>query len=386
MATELPPRPRQLTVAAGVVIGGSVFLVAAVFDSLANVQSVETREQLQDVVSSAAGRELGVTLDQTVSAVQATLNLTAVCAAIAAVLGVFVLQRHRGARIGLTVLAVPLLLTAPLAGGFLGAVVAVASLTLWSGPAGDWYAGRPIRTPQVRGRRDRDEHPQPPAPPDTSSTSATVGPPGPPAASGPSTLDTSTTPEATQGFGTAVDPFAAAPPQEQAPSEHASAQPTQATPPGTPGPAPASVRLACFLTWGFSGLVSLLYLAALVALLVNRSAISDRVVDSPAWKNAGLPDDALVPMLWFGVLLFLAWSLGAVVLAWFTWRRHDWARYLLAVSAGLALLIGLIAFPVGLLHQIACAATIAGLFNARARAWFAGRGPAPTGQPPTKPW
>ncbi len=71
-------------VAAGVVIGGSVFLVAAVFDSLANLQSVDTREQMQHVITSSAGRDLGVTLDQAISAMRAALGVTAVCAAVAA--------------------------------------------------------------------------------------------------------------------------------------------------------------------------------------------------------------------------------------------------------------------------------------------------------------
>jgi hypothetical protein len=124
----------------------------------------------------------------------------------------------------------------------------------------------------------------------------------------------------------------------------------------------------------FSGSVALLYLAAAVVLLVDRSAVVDRVVSSPAWRDSGLDRGLLVPVLWVGVLLFLAWSLGAVVLAWFAWRRHDWARYLLAASAGMALLVAAIAFPVGLLHQLASAATVGALFAPRSRAWFAARG------------
>jgi hypothetical protein len=61
-----------------------------------------------------------------------------------------------------------------------------------------------------------------------------------------------------------------------------------------------------------------------------------------------------------------------VVLALFTWRRHNWARYLLAGSAGAALVAALFAFPVGFLHQLACALTIVGLFSARSREWFSG--------------
>jgi hypothetical protein len=379
--TETPPRPRQLVLAAGVVIGGSAFLVAAVFDSLSKLQSVDTRTQLREAVSSSTGKGMGITLDEATEALRVTLSLTGACAAVALVLGIFVLQRHRAARVALSIVAVPLLVTAPLVGGFLGAFVAVAALMLWNGPAGDWYAGRPIRQPAApRGGAPQDRSSfgsrstppvdlsSPPVPP-------AVTPPAGGAHDVPSTRETSTAPEATPGFGEAApDPLAAPSP---APAEwpygvSGRGQQGQVTVPAPPASAPPTpVRVACLLTWTFSGSVTLMYLAGVVALIFDRGAIVDRVVASPAWRQAGVNDDVLVPLLWVGVLLFLAWSLGAVVLAYFTWRRHDWARYLLAVSAGLALLVGAIAFPVGILHQLACAATIGTLFAPRSRAWFA---------------
>ena len=77
-----------------------------------------------------------------------------------------------------------------------------------------------------------------------------------------------------------------------------------------------------------------------------------------------------MPALWLGVLMFLGWALGACVLAWFTWRRHNWARWLLATSAAAAFVAGLFAFPVGLLNQLAAALTIVGLFLSTSRTWF----------------
>jgi hypothetical protein len=376
--------------AAGVVIGGSAFLVAAVFDSLSNLQTVQTRTQLREAVTSSAGKDLGITLDQALDAMRAALSLTAVCAAIALVLGIFVLQRHRGARVALSIVAVPLLVTAPLVGGFLGAFVAVAALMLWNGPAGDWYAGRPIRQPAGQGGAGRPSGQgrssllSRPTPPNHPEAPPAAPPPASDPLDAPSTRETSTAPEATRGFGAATDPSAPPAVDAPAPSPYATSawgQPTSADPAAAPVPTP--VRVACLLTWTFSGSVALMYLAGVVALLVDRAAIVNRVVDTPAWRDAGVDKDLLVPLLWFGVLLFLAWSLGAVVLAWFTWRRHDWARYLLAVSAGLALLVGAIAFPVGILHQLACAATIGSLFSPGSRAWFSNRGRRPG--PPSGP-
>ena len=124
-------------------------------------------------------------------------------------------------------------------------------------------------------------------------------------------------------------------------------------------------------TWVFSGLVALVYFALLFVLVVARDDIVDYVTGLPEWQQSNLSSDMLTPVLWLGSLLFLAWSVGAMVLAWFTWRRHNWARYLLAASAGVSLLASAFAFPVSLLHIVACIATIACLFTARARAWFA---------------
>lgn len=137
------------------------------------------------------------------------------------------------------------------------------------------------------------------------------------------------------------------------------------------GARPAPVTLACLLTWGFAGVVSLLYLVVLLALVVAQDEMIDVVVATPEWEQANLDPDLLGPVLWVGCLMFLGWALGALVLAWFTWRRHNWARFTLAASAGVAVLVSLFAFPFGLLHAAACGVTVWALFSAKAREWFA---------------
>jgi hypothetical protein len=136
-------------------------------------------------------------------------------------------------------------------------------------------------------------------------------------------------------------------------------------------PMPVLVRLACILTWVFSGIVALIYVVMLFVLVVAKDAIVDYVTGLPEWQQSNLQPGVLMPVLWLGSLMFLAWSVGALVLAWFTWRRQSWARYLLAASAGAAFLAGLFAFPVSLVHLAACVVAIVGLFTARSRAWFA---------------
>ena len=152
--------------------------------------------------------------------------------------------------------------------------------------------------------------------------------------------------------------------------------PTATTPaPGVtwgtdPSAVPVPVKIACILTWVFSGLVALMYAGVLVALIAVRDQIVDYVVDTPEWQRSELQQDILVPVLWLGVLMFLGWAVGACVLAFFTWRRHNWARWLLATSAAATFVVGMFAFPVGILHQLAAVLTIVGLFLSTSRTWF----------------
>ncbi|MCW2867115.1 MAG: hypothetical protein JWR20_1303 [Marmoricola sp.] len=133
---------------------------------------------------------------------------------------------------------------------------------------------------------------------------------------------------------------------------------------------PTGVRLACLATWVFSGVAALAHVAFMVLLVADPSAPVDYVVSQPSWQQFQVPREALLPAMWVYAVGMVAWSLAACGLAYFTWRRHDWARWLLATSAVLAFVIALTAFPVGMLHQLACALTVGGLFNAASRAWF----------------
>jgi hypothetical protein len=400
--SEPSARPRQLTVAGGFVIAGSVILLFAIFDAITNLQSVDTRDEVSRMLSQ-TGNGLGLTVSETLSGMRFGLMVAAACAAASAVLGIFVLQRHRGARVALSVLAVPILLTSPLTGGVLGALVAMATLALWSGPARDWFAGRPVREPLASARREREEPTPRPAPredfpppaPPPSTGPVPTAPSDRPAPEGPSASDvsteqTSTLPPATPGFGrpsahqasgAAPQPWAALPP---APADWSAPGPRTSPPSPVPVPVPVPVKVACLLTWVFAGVVALMYAVVLGALVVAKDQVVDYVVSSPEWDRANLDSDLILPVLWLGCLMFFAWAAGAVVLAWFTWRRHNWARYLLVGSAGAAMVAALFAFPVGLFHQAACAATIAGLFSVRAREWFARptRGPGPPYGPP----
>lgn len=390
-------RPRQLTMAGWFVVVGSVFLVASVFDSVANLNSVDTRQSVTDALTTGSGAGLGLSVGTALTLMRVGLTVAAVCAAAAAVAGFFVLRRHRGARLLLAVLAVPLLVTAPLTGGLMGALVVAATMTMWNGQARDWFAGRPVRQAQPLGGRgpqgggttaprkanpfdqhgdlgagpehmpgqqpDQQSGPQPDRDPQSSSApDASSGSATPPSVAFPSRQ-----PAATPGFGALRpdDRSVLTDPRGPQPGSHPGAPGDQAA-----GPVPPGVKIACYATWVFSGIALVMSVVAMVVLATNPDVFVTPLVGDPSFERFAVPRESIVPSLWLLAVLGAGWCLGACVLAGFTWRRHDWARWLLAFSAGFAFLLALAAFPVGMIHQLACALTIGGLFNATTRAWF----------------
>ena len=95
--------------------------------------------------------------------------IAAGCATAAVILGYQVLRRSRTARIGLTVLAVPLLFSGMVTGGFLSSIVVACALLLWLQPARDWFAGRAAPRPPGPG-------PSRPHPDDARGAAGAAGP------------------------------------------------------------------------------------------------------------------------------------------------------------------------------------------------------------------
>ena len=274
-------RPRQLTMAAGFVIGGSVFLMLTVFDSLTTLNSIETRDEITRMLNSPTGEGLGITMSQALASMRVGLMVAGACAAATAVLGIYVLKPNRGARLALSILAVPILLTAPLTGGITGALVVVAILMLWTGPARDWFAGRPVRELPARGKPDKPANqgtvgdhdapgrgPAAPAGPDPGRAGSCSGRPGrptgrltgrptgtPPRPGPPHprpssrTSGSSTQPGATTGFGTRSAAVADRPPGGLADDSGRHSGPDGTGPMATwnvdPSAVPVPVKIAC---------------------------------------------------------------------------------------------------------------------------------------------
>ena len=345
MSSSAPgPRPRQVTIGGWLSAVTSTVLVVSVFDAMANLRSVDTRERLTSALTGWP-KDLGISVDDAIALTRGALFVTAVAAVVTAILGIFVLQRHATARIVLTVAAVPLVLTSPVAGGFLGLLVGGASAMLCTREARDWFAGRaPTREP-ASVQRQSARTPEPPV----ESGPAQVAPPPMP------------------GWGQAQAERASWPPPAD-PSSSAvrvsAAVPTQ-------------VRVACGLTWVFSMLTAASYVAIVIAVAVDRGKVIELARDNADLSSTSITDSELIGLLVAVSAVLIAWCIVAAVLAALLWRRQPVAWAFLVGSAVAASLLSLVALPYSAGHLVACAATFMLLLRPTTRAWLrSGRGPA----------
>lgn len=339
----------------------SAVVVLAVWQTMTQLHSLDLRERLSRFLADGSGRELGMDVDDLVEVVRWSLFVTGVAAVASAILGVYVLRRDRAARIGVTVAAIPIVLTSPVAGSLPGLLVGAGAAMLWTAPARDWFAGRPVRPTRPASETRRSV----PAPPEEPAA------PRPDLAAPPAEL-----PPATRAFGHlgGAPDF---PPPDQPPVHPTLAPPPPsawAPPPTARPPAsatPARVRFACWITWVLSAVTGIGALASIVVILVNQQTLIDEVTASEAWEPS-MDASLIVPATITLVALLALWCAAAAVLAVFAWRRHPWAWALLLASAGMVGLVSVLAFPRSALHLIAAALCLGLLLNREVRTWFRG--------------
>ena len=339
MSSQAPgPRPRQVTIGGWLAAVSSAVLVVSVFDAMAQLHSLDTRDRLTKALAGWP-TDLGISLGDAIGVTRGALFVTGVAAVVTGILGIFVLQRHATARIVLTIAAVPVVVMAPVAGGFVALLIGGATVMLWTPEARDWFAGR--------APRPRASLPRPTAP----ST--------PPVPSAPSS----------------VDPGGGAWPAPR--WRETAADRASWAPPSLPGPAaaaasrvPPEVRFACVLTWVFSVLTGGAYLAVVVAIAVDRGRVLDLLRDNAAVEKAALADDRLIGLVLAVSAVVIAWCIVASVLAVLTWQRHHVAWVLLLASIGVAWVVEVLALPYSLVHVVACAAAFVLLLRPAARRWL----------------
>jgi hypothetical protein len=312
-------------VAGWLVVAGSAVVVVMVLDEVAKLHSLDTREAVEKYLARPPGDQLGLGVQDALTALRVVLTVTGVAAAASAVLGWYALHRSRGARVALSVLAVPLFVSGFTFGGFVGggvlpAMVSAAVLMLWLQPARDWFAGVVRAAPVV---------PPPPAPP-----------PGRPGRDRLLDLPPPTTPPLHPA------PYAATPVPR--PDDRPGDRPADA------GERPRALVWACVVTWVST--------AWLIGFLVEPHAyLDDLRRQNP---DLALSDADLRTLVLVFCAIFIVWSVVAAALALLVWRRVRWASVALVASAGLACLT--------LVPIIACVAAGVLLLRPDTRAWLRG--------------
>jgi hypothetical protein len=330
------------------IIAGSILVVATVFETVTNLRTLETREAVAQFLSQPPGAGLGLDVSGALLALRTVSMVAAGCAAVAAVLGFHVLRRNRSARVGVTVLAVPLFLTGMVTGGFLSSLVAASALLLWLEPSRNWFDGVPAADSSGRGG--------------TTTQRGTWPPPLPPTPAEPPAQPTVSGPPPHQGFGTApIGPVV--PARTRRPERR-----------------PAAVLWACVLTWVLCGLAVLMMgLSALVIALEPQLVFEELRRQNPDLSSQGLTDRAVQVATYVTAGVTIVWALVAAVLAVLVVRRVGWARIALlasAAAAGAVCLVASLGSVVMIAPAFGCAVAFALLLRPEVRAWFGPARPA----------
>ena len=346
MTASAPPRPRQVTLAATLIICGSVLVVLTVFDRIAGLQTLETRESIEKFLAEPPGNDLGLGVQGVLDILRVFGMVAAGCATAAAILGYHVLRRNRSARLALTLLAVPLFVSGMVTGGFLSSVVAAAAVMLWFQPSRDWFNGVV-----------REERPTP-------ASARATGSGLPDGDAGPVPPPRVPEPRAFPGFGTPPDPSAA--PDEPLP--------WGAAPATDPTSRPPAVLWASVLTWVCTALAVLVMASSIAVLVADPAFVFDELRrQNPELAEQGVSEQALTNATYVLGGVVILWSLAAALLAALVFRRVRWARTPLVVSAAVSaglLLVGSVVQPLLALPLAACVVVLALLNRPDVRAWF----------------
>ncbi|WP_107766445.1 hypothetical protein [Nocardioides terrigena] len=372
-----PTRPRQTTFAGGMIIVGSIFLLLTVWESMTGLRGIESRDAVEDFLAESPGSETGLTVEGTLQLLRGVSTVAGVCAAVAAVLGVYALRGHRPARVGLSVLAVPLFVTGIAAGGFMSSIVAVAIALLWLSPSREWFKGEvaPDRAASDKAAESVWPPPLPPYDASSSSPSPSGSTSSSPAGSaGPAGPAAPVPPPAGDGPPAPSQPGPYAHPFGEPPTQHGT-WPSLPTAP-SPDRRPEGVVLAFVLTLVSAGLVLVLVSISVLVMAVSPDLMLEEVLrQQPELADQGVTQAMLQTTTFVMGGVVIAWAAAAIVLAFLTLGRRRVAAQLLMVSAALSAVlcvVGTFASLLLALPAFASIVTVAVLRRPDVRAWLAG--------------
>lgn len=365
-------RPLQVTVAGITATTACLLLVLALIDAMTNVRSVESQDSVRRFLSTPPGSSLGLAVSEVISILRGLVLFSGALAAAGAVLGAYTLRRHRGARVGLSVVALLMMFTTTFVAGLLPFFVAVAATMLWRKEARDWFDGKP------------------PAPREAPPERARVIPP--PGVVG-----------GAQGASPAPNPYAGPAPSTSSAVHAGTGPPAPYAGPGShavhaaPGsrpPRPGAVTAAALLTWVFSAITALVLLVVAIVLVGGPADLVQAFQREPQVAAEAPSADQLLAAMWMVVGVGLFWCLAAIALAALAFYGLRAGQVGVIVSAACAALFALVASTstpgfaalLWLLLSMAAIATVVLLLRPESRRFFAGRsthaGPPPGSGPP----
>ncbi len=291
-----PSRPRQVTWCGAVVMVGSVLVLVSAAQVVAGIGTLETRESVEDLLTQPPASGLGLGIETALEILRVSAMVAAASAAAAAILGWYVLQRSASARLGLSVLAVPLFVAGAATGGIVSAAVVAAIVSLWIQPARDWVAGR-------------DPAPRPNPAAATPATAATAG----------TALARTPTPT-TGGAPAATSPWGA-------PSSASAA----------PGRRPGAVLAAAVVALTLCGLAVAFCVTTVAVLWLSPDVVEQALRESEQrFGEQGVSTSVVQVATTVMVLLVVVWCVGVAVAAGLALRGVRWARVALLVGAAVS--------------------------------------------------
>ena len=140
---------------------------------------------------------------------------------------------------------------------------------------------------------------------------------------------------------------------------------------------PPAVVWACALTWACCALVVVGLGSTVLVLLVAPDLLFDELHrQNPDLAEQGLSDGEIKAASYLTAGLALPWCLAAAGFAVQTFRRIEWGRRALLISAGIAggiSLLGMFASAIMVLPFVAAVVTVALLSRPEVGAWFRDR-------------
>lgn len=342
-STKPPPRPREVTWAAWLIMAGSLVVVLTAFERIAGLRSLDARRNVEEFLAEPPGQGLGLSVDRALDLIQVMSMVAGGTAAATGILGFQVLQQSKGARRALAVLSVPLFIGGLAAGGFMASLVVASVVWLYLQPARDWFEGvvrpdPPAAAPVHRGGpRPMVGFGRPPS--GTSSESAPGSAPG-------------------SAVGASV----------------ATAPSTSSEPTAVPSRRPAPIVWACSITWAACGL-GLLMLGGFIVVLATVPDVffEELRAQDPNFAGSGLTDAEVVSAGIVTSSLLAIWCVTSIVFAVFAFQRVRWARIALLASASgstALCLVGSVASVVLVVPLVLSVVTVALLVRPGTVSWF----------------